>query len=63
MAGSEIAVTFSQYWKACTNVMPFIPPKKTLAVMRAPTATTPIQYGVPRIARRVTPAPFSCGRR
>jgi hypothetical protein len=63
MAGSEMAVTFSQYWKACTNVIPFMPPRNTLAVMSAPTPTTPTQYGVPRMARRVTPAPFSCGRR
>ena len=38
-----MAVTFSQYWKAWTNVIPFIPPRKTLAVMRAPTPTTPTQ--------------------
>ena len=63
MAGSEMAVTFSQYWNACTNVMPFIPPRNTLAVIRAPTPITPTQYGAPRIARSVTPAPFIWGSR
>ena len=38
-----MAVTLSQYWKACTKVIPFMPPRATLAVITAPTTTTPTQ--------------------
>jgi hypothetical protein len=42
-AGTEMAVTFSQYWNAWTNVMPRMPPSATLAVITPPTTTTPTQ--------------------
>ena len=41
--GRVMAKTLSQYWKACTSVMPFMPPSETLRVMTAPTTTTPAQ--------------------
>jgi hypothetical protein len=63
IAGTEIAVTFTQYWNACTNVMPRMPPSATLAVMTPPTTTTPTQYGVPISTDSVTPAPFIWGSR
>ena len=45
--GTEMANILSQYWKACTRVMPFIPPNATFKVITAPTSTTPAQYGSP----------------
>ena len=57
-AGTPIAQSFSQYWKHCTNVMPFIPPMAMLALTTTPRATTPTQYGVPSTSCRVIPAPF-----
>ena len=62
-AGSAIANTFTQYWKACTYVTPRIPPRLTLSATISDTMTTPTQYGASVIARSVTPAPFSCGTR
>src|SRR5206468_2109349 len=47
IAGSAIAVTFTQYWKACTNVMLRIPPVATFAVTTTPTTTAPSQDGAP----------------
>ena len=63
IAGTEIAMTLTQYWNAWTNVMPLIPPSATLVVITPPTTTTPTQYGVPISTDRVTPAPFICGSR
>ncbi len=57
------AVSFTQYWNACTNVMLRIPPAATLAVTTTPTTTAPSQYGAPATVARVSPAPCSCGTR
>ena len=62
-AGSAIANTFTQYWKACTYVTPRIPPRPTFSATMRLTMTTPTQYGASVIARSVTPAPFNCGTR
>ena len=40
-----MAVSLSQYWKAWTKVMPFIPPLAMPSVTTRPSTTTPIQYG------------------
>ena len=45
--GTEMANILAQYWKACTSVMPFMPPRATFRVITAPTTTTPAQYGKP----------------
>jgi hypothetical protein len=58
-----IAVSFSQYWKACTKVIPFMPPLAIAAVTTSPSTTTPIQRGPPKAICSVTPAPSSWGRR
>ena len=56
-------MSFTQYWKACTNVMLRIPPTATLSVTTAPTTTAPTQDGAPVTVVRVSPAPCSCGTR
>ncbi len=58
-----IAVSFSQYWNAWTNVMDRIPPPTTFAITMAATTTGPIQNGSPRRIFRVRPAPWYCGTR
>src|SRR5215211_5394157 len=63
IAGSAIAVTFTQYWNACTNVMLRIPPVATLAVTTTPTTTAPSQDGAPVTVDSVRPAPCNCGTR
>src|SRR5829696_3549467 len=60
IAGNAIAVSFTQYWKACTKVMLRIPPTATLTVTTAPTTTAPTQAGAPVTVDRVSPAPCSC---
>ena len=62
-AGSAIANVFTQYWNACTYVMPRMPPEPTFAATIAPTTTIPTQYGAPVISPSVSPAPLSCGTR
>src|SRR5829696_1676691 len=63
MAGTAIAVSFTQYWKAWTKVMLRIPPTATLSVTTTPTTTAPSQEGAPVTVLRVSPAPCSCGTR
>jgi hypothetical protein len=62
-AGMAMAVSFNQYWKAWTKVMPFMPPLEITPVTTTPSTTTPTQYGPPRATWRVSPAPFSWGSR
>ena len=62
-AGIAIAVSFNQYWNACTNVMDRIPPPTTLAMMITATATGPIQKGSPSRMFNVSPAPWYWGTR
>ena len=62
-AGTASAVSFSQYWNACTKVIDRMPPKVTLAVTSRPTATTPTQEGSEVTTVRVRPAAWSCGSR
>ena len=57
------AVILSQYWKACTKVMPFMPPLAMPNVTMTPRTTTPIHSGPPKATCRVSPAPLSCGKR
>ncbi len=61
--GISRAVSFSQYWKAWTNVMLRIPPDVTLASTTRATITAPSQSGAPIVAVRVTLAPWNCGSR
>ena len=56
-------MSFTQYWKAWTNVMLRIPPTATLSVTTAPTTTAPTQDGAPVTVVSVSPAPCSCGTR
>ncbi len=62
-AGTSSAVSLSQYWKACTNVIDRIPPELTLASTTTATITGPSQVGAPIAERRVSPAPWNCGSR
>ncbi len=62
-AGSSRAVSFNQYWKACTKVIERIPPEETLSRTTEPTTTGPTQVGAPTAAARVSPAPWNCGSR
>ena len=57
------AVSFSQYWKACTNVIERMPPAATLVATIAATTNAPTQVGAPVTVRRVSPAPCSWGSR
>src|SRR4051812_26044099 len=63
IAGTAIAVSFTQYWKAWTKVMLRIPPTVTLSVTTTPTTTAPTQAGAPVTVDSVSPAPCSCGTR
>jgi hypothetical protein len=51
------AVILSQYWKAWTNVMPFMPPLAMPRVTIAPRTTTPIHSGPPKATCSVTRLP------
>ena len=62
-AGIATAVSFSQYWNACTNVMERIPPATTLAMTMPPTTSGPSQTGRPSRVFRASPAPWYCGTR
>ena len=63
IAGTSSAVTLSQYWKACTNVMLRMPPLITFVSTTTPTTTAPSHSGAPSAAARVRPAPWNCGSR
>ena len=56
-AGTVSAVSFSQNWNACTNVMERIPPATTLVMTMPPTTSGPIQTGTPRRVFSARPAP------
>ena len=56
-AGTAMAVSLSQYWKACTNVIDRMPPATTLVMTIAATSSGPIQTGTPRSVFRASPAP------
>ncbi len=62
-AGTSRAVSFNQYWKACTNVMLRMPPDPTLTSTTRATTTGPTHRGAPIAAARVMPAPSNCGTR
>ena len=61
--GTANAVSLSQYWNACTNVIARMPPSATLAVTTPPTSSAPSTYGPPVTVWSVRPAPWSCGTR
>src|SRR5215218_1672124 len=63
IAGTSSAVSFSQYWKACTNVMLRMPPQNTLTRTTAPTSSPPTHGGVPATVPSERPAPWNCGMR
>ena len=64
MAGSEMAVTFSQYWKACTKVMPFMPPREDVGRDQAADADHPDPVGGAQDGPQGdAPPPLSWGRR
>lgn len=58
-----MAVSFNQYWKACTKVIDRIPPPTTLLITIAPTSRGPVHTGIPRRVFSVNPAPWYCGAR
>jgi hypothetical protein len=62
-AGTVMAVSFSQYWNACTNVALRMPPPATLTVTTTATTTAPTQTGAPVVERSARPAPCSWGTR
>ena len=63
IAGMAIAVSFSQYWKACTKVIERMPPATTLVMTMPPTTTGPIHTGMPSRVLSARPAPWYCGTR
>jgi hypothetical protein len=63
ITGTASAVSLSQYWKACTNVMARMPPSATLPVTTTATSSEPHTYGPPVTVCRVSPAPWNCGTR
>ena len=56
-------MSFSQYWKACTNVMLRIPPESTLRITTTAMTVPPTQPGAPVTVPNVMPAPWNCGSR
>ncbi|GAA3292256.1 hypothetical protein GCM10020295_11100 [Streptomyces cinereospinus] len=56
-------MSFSQYWKACTNVMLRMPPAATIAVTTTATMTPPSESGAPVSTVSVSPAPCNWGSR
>src|SRR5262249_8297652 len=62
--GTASAVSLSQYWNACTNVIDRMPPKTTVAITTTPAATTPLQDGrFGTTVATVSHAPCSWGNR
>ncbi len=59
--GITSAASFSQYWKACTNVTERIPPETTVRHTTAATISGPTQPGSPVAIERVSAAPCICG--
>ena len=62
-SGNSSAVSFSQYWKACTKVMLRIPPNRTLTSTTVATSTPPSHGPVPVVEASARPAPWNCGMR
>ncbi len=62
-SGTSRAVSFSQYWKACTKVIDRMPPDSTLSSTTTATTSPPAQPGRPVAVRNATPAPWNCGIR
>ena len=62
-AGTEIAVSLSQYWMACTRVIDRMPPAVTLARTTTATMRLPNAGGAPVTVLRAIPAPWNCGSR
>ena len=56
------AVILSQYWKACTKVMPFIPPLAMPKVTMTPRTMTPIHSGPPEGHLEGQPRPLELGQ-
>ncbi len=63
ITGTASAVSFSQYWNACTNVIARMPPRATLPVTTTATTRAPSAYGPPVTVWRVRRAPCICGTR
>src|SRR5688572_16190865 len=59
--GNASAVSFSQNWNACTNVIERMPPAATTTATSTATATAPAHEGSPVVIRTVSAAPCSCG--
>ncbi len=62
-SGTASAVSLSQYWNACTNVIDFIPPDSTFTATTPATSSPPAHAGAPVIARSTIPALWNCGIR
>ena len=61
ITGTASAVSFSQNWNACTNVIERMPPAATTTATMTATASDPAQAGRPVVIRTVSAAPCSCG--
>jgi hypothetical protein len=61
--GSAIAVSFSQYWNACTNVIERMPPATTPATTTTATTSAPTHGGTPVTVSSARPAAWNCGSR
>ena len=55
ITGTASAVSFSQYWNACTKVIARIPPSATFAVTTTPTSSAPQTYEPPVTVVKVRP--------
>ncbi len=63
IAGTASAVSLSQYWNACTNVIDRMPPPTTVSSTRTPAAAIPLHAGSAVSVVRASPAPCSWGSR
>jgi len=59
--GAATAVSFSQYWNACTKVIERMPPAATTTPTMTATPTAPTHRGSPVVMPTVRAAPCSCG--
>ena len=62
-AGIARAVSFTQYWTACTKVIERMPPAPTASAMTTITTKPPTHDGAPVTRVSVRLAPWNCGMR
>jgi hypothetical protein len=61
--GVARAVSFTQYWKACTKVIERMPPAATLITTITATIAAPTWVGAPVTVCTARPAPCNWGSR